>query len=265
MLNQRFMQRNGGGDLQERGVTIKTLVKAVELMELLMAQREGVSLKDLSKALGQNPSTIYHLVSTMRQVGLLQQDPEEKTYRLGLKAFQIGQAALQHLDVVQRAQPPMKELARITGEGISLVQYQDQAPVYVLHIDSSRTIGMRHRPGGTIPLHCTGSGKVFLSSLPDEELERKLPGLQLSRFTAATITDTEKLRAEIGRVRTQGYAIDNEEVEDGLVCIAAPIRNHQGEIVGSVSLSGPSSRIQEKLDELIQRTCETARAASFHR
>lgn len=257
--------QEGAVDLQERGVTIKTIVKAVELMELLMAHREGVSLKELSQAIGQSPSTIHHLANTMRQVGLLQQDPQTKQYRLGLKAFQIGQAALRHLDVVEQAQPHMKELARATGEGVSLVQYQNGSPVYVLHIDSSRTIGMRHRPGGTIPLHCTGSGKVFLSSLPEEELDRRLPTLTFDRLTASTITDPDRLRAEVTRVRAQGYAIDNEEVEDGLVCIAAPVRNHQGEIVGSISLSGPSSRINENLDELVRQTCTTAQAASFQR
>lgn len=252
-----------GVQVPERGLSIKSVLKAAEILELVMASPEGITLKALSAAMGQNTSTVYHLANTLRMTGLLQQDPDGKAYRLGLKALQIGQAALQHHDLARRAQPFMRQLARETGEGVSLVQYDAGRPVYVCQIDSTRTIGIRHRPGGTVPLHCTGSGKVYLSSLPGEELSRLLPSLPMTRFTGATITDPNRLIDEIARVRDQGYAVDNEEVEEGLVCIAAPIRNSRGEIIGSVSLSGPSGRVSSERAELIDRICETARSVSF--
>lgn len=248
-----------GEDLNERGLTLKTVLKAVEVLEVLARTPGGGTLKELSQALGQNVSTTYHLLNTLRQSGLLQQNPETKVYRLGLKAFQIGQAAMQHLDLARAAEPIMRALSSETGEGVSLVQYDGGRPVYVSHIDSPRTIGMRLKPGATIPLHCTGSGKVFLSSLPDAELEGALSRLSLDRYTAKTISDPRVLLSEIRRVRQQGYAVDDEEVEEGLVCIAAPIHNHLGEIVGSISLSGPSGRINDRLPELITRTRDSAR------
>lgn len=253
----------GGIRLQERGLSIKSVVKAVEILEVVMASPEGIALKGLSAALGQNASTVYHLANTLRQTGLLQQDPQTKSYRLGLKAFQIGQAALQHLDLARRAQPFMQRLARETGEGVSLVQYDAGRPVYVCQIDSTRTIGIRHRPSASVPLHCTGSGKVYLSAMGESEFRQLLPSLPLTRFTAATIIDPDQLIDEVARVREQGYAVDNEEVEEGLVCIAAPIRNPHGEIIGSISLSGPSLRISAQREELIGQICETARSVSF--
>jgi IclR family transcriptional regulator, KDG regulon repressor len=249
--------------MTEQGLLIKSVVKAVDLLELVMASPEGITLKGLSTALGQNASTIYHLANTLRQTGMLQQDPETKAYRLGLKALQIGQAALQHLDLARRAQPFMRQLSRDTGEGVSLVQYEAGRPVYVFQIDSTRMIGMRHRPSASVPLHCTGSGKVYLSSLPDEELKRHIRSLPLTRFTSATITDPDLLVEEVRRVGEQGYAVDNEEVEDGLVCIAAPICNPDGQLVGSISLSGPSLRVSEQREDLIRQICETARSLSF--
>lgn len=248
--------------MQDGGLVIKSVVKAVEILELVMASPDGSTLKGLSSALGQNSSTVYHLASTLRQTGLLQQDPETKIYRLGLKAFQIGQAALQHLDIARRAQPFMRQLARETGEGVSLVQYDSGSPVYVCHIDSTRTIGIRHHPNANIPLHGTGSGKIYLSSLPDDVLQRIIPTLPLTALTPATITDPERLMEEIRRVREQGYAIDNEEVEEGLVCIAAPIRSLDDEIIGSISLSGPSIRVSNQREDLLRRICETARSVS---
>lgn len=224
----------------------------------------GATLKELSQALDQNVSTTYHLVNTLRQSGLLQQDPDSKIYKLGLKAFQIGQAAMQHLDVARAAEPIMRDLARETGEGVSLVQYDGGRPVYVSHIESPRAIGIRLKPGATIPLHCTGSGKVFLSALSDSELERVVEGLPLERYTANTITDQGTLIASIRKVRQQGFAVDDEEVEEGLVCVAAPVRNHLGEIIGSISLSGPASRVTDRLDDLIRRTCDSARKVSTH-
>jgi DNA-binding IclR family transcriptional regulator len=249
--------------MTEQGLSIKSVVKAVEILELVMASPDGITLKGLSTALGQNASTVYHLANTLRQTGMLQQDPETKVYRLGLKAFQMGQAALQHLDLARRAQPLMRQLSRDTGEGVSLVQYESGRPVYVLQIDSTRTIGMRHRPSASVPLHCTGSGKVYLSSLPDEELRRLVSTLPLTSFTPKTITTVDGLIEELGRVRVQGYAVDNEEIEEGLVCIAAPIRNPEGQVVGSISLSGPSLRVSVQREDLIRQICETARSLSF--
>lgn len=240
------------------------MLKAVEVLEFLSRSPDGATLKELSTGLGQNVSTTYHLLNTLRQSGLLQQHPETKAYRLGLKAFQIGQAAMQHLELARAAEPIMRELARETGEGVSLVQYDGGRPVYVSHIDSPRAIGIRLRPGATIPLHCTGSGKVFLSSLSDGELQGLVPTLTLNRYTVNTITDPSALLRAIYEVRRLGYAVDDEEVEDGLVCVAAPVRNHHNEIIGSISLSGPSSRVKERLSELIARTSDAAFRVSTH-
>jgi DNA-binding IclR family transcriptional regulator len=243
---------------------LKTVVKAVEILELMMESPDGATLTDLSSAMGEKLSTIHHLVSTLRQAGMLQQDPSSKVYRLGLKAFRIGQAALDHLDLAKRAQPLMRELARVTGEGVTLVQYEGEKPVYVLGYESSHTIGMRYRPGSPIPLHCTGSGKIFLSRMSDEELSACLEALPLKRYTPNTVVDADRLREEIAKVGLQGYALDNQEVEEGLLCIAAPILNHQGEVVGSISLSGPNNRLEDRLDKVIKQVCKTARSVSLH-
>lgn len=250
--------------MPNRGLTLKTVAKAVEILERIMERPDGATLTDLSSATGEKPSTIHHLLSTLRQAGMLQQDPSTKVYRLGLKAFRIGQAALDHLDLVKRAQPLMRELARATGEGVTLVQYEGEKPVYVLGYESSHTIGMRYRPGSPIPLHCTGSGKIFLSRMSDGDLKAYLKALTLKRYTPNTIVDGDRLREEITKVRRQGYALDNHEVEEGLLCIAAPILNHQGEVVGSISLSGPDNRLKDRLEQVIKQVCKTARSVSLH-
>lgn len=249
--------------MPEKGLAIKSVVKAVEILEQVMASPDGSTLKALSSALELNSSTAHHLADTLRQTGLLQQDPDTKAYRLGVKAFQMGQAALQHLDLARRAQPFIRQMAQETGEGVSLVEYSSGTPVHVLQLDSTRSLGMRHRPSAAIHLHASASGKIFLSSLSDDELRQRASALALPALTPGTITEQERLLKEIRKVRKQGYAVDSEEVEEGLVCIAAPIRNLDGGIIGSISLSGPSIRVANQREALIDRICEVARSVSY--
>ncbi len=187
-------------------------------------------------------STVHRLLATLVDRGYVRQDPETSRYHLGSRVFALASAADVHLDVRLVARPFLERLMRAAAETANLVIATQDEVVYIDQVESAQLVKMFTQPGMRAPLYCTGCGKVILAYRPLEAIEPVLGG-PLPRHTAHTISARPALEAELERIRKDGFAVDNEEMEDGVRCIAVPVFDRRGEIAAALSVSGPTTRM----------------------
>ena len=224
-------------------LAVKALAKACRLLADLAAAQSPQSLHRLAGAENLPPSTAYRLLHTMCAEGLVEQLPDRR-YRIGLAAFQMARAAAATRSVLGAAEPVMAALAAEVEESVSLVLFESREAHYVRCIEGPRTLrAVPARLGARLPLHCTGSGKVLLGSLPPSECRELLSRAPLRAMTPRTMTDPDALLDHVAAVADQGYAIDDQEMEEDLVCVAAPVRDHTGRVAAALSVSGHRSRV----------------------
>jgi DNA-binding IclR family transcriptional regulator len=171
-------------------------------------------------------------------------------------------ASIGQMDLFDQARPFLEELTKATGETSHLAVLDDGMALYVDKVESQRMLSRPSHVGRRLPAYCTGVGKAMLAFAPDEQVEAVI-ARGLERMTPNTITDPARLRNALADVRRVGYAIDDEEIEEGLVCVAAPIRDRAGSVVAGASIGGPASRIHHAgEDRIAERVTATARAIS---
>jgi DNA-binding IclR family transcriptional regulator len=242
---------------------IQSVGRALQILEYVAVNDNEMSLSAISRGLGLNKSTVFSLISTLEQMGYVQQNQGTGKYSLGLKLFELGQTVHSSMDLRTIAMPHLCELSKRYGETVHLSILSKGEVVYIDKVDSSHSIRIASQVGGRNPAYCTGVGKVLLAGLPDEDLAKVIRGISFKRFTAGTITDGQALRACIDTVRRDGYATDMEEFEIGLNCVAAPIRNYSGAVIAAISLSGPTHRIVNgNFEKFTADVIETARLIS---
>ena len=238
---------------------IQSVSRALAILEFLAAYRNGEKLTVISHELGLHKSTTHSLISTLESAGYVQQDQTTAKYSLGLKLFELGQVVHDNMDLRNIAMPFLEELAKEFSETVHLAVLSKGEVVYIDKVDTSRSIRIGSQIGGRNAAYCTGVGKVLLAGLSDNELTDILRFMKLEKFTANTIVDKEILRKLLVQVRNNGFAVDQGEIEDGLSCTAAPIKNHRGKVIAGISVSGPTSRMQtENSNELTKEVMETA-------
>lgn len=199
----------------------------------------------LAKHLGLAKSTVHRLATTLIEARLLEQNPQTSKYRLGLAVFELGACVANQKDVSKVSIPYLEELMERTGETVHLAILDENEVLYINKIESRQTIRMFSRVGRRGPVYCTGVGKVLLAFQPQERIEEVIAA-GLVAHTAHTIVDPDKLRACLNKVRADGYAIDDQEIEIDLRCIAAPVRDHSGNVIASISVAGPSQRLPKE-------------------
>ncbi len=222
---------------------IRSLQRGLAILEIIGKREQSASLADLSRELGLHPSTVFHLLKTLLALGFVAQTPGAKTYRLGPRVFQLASAATHEQALVDLAMPSLVELVRITGETSHLAIYDRGEVIVIAKLDGSGPLRLTERIGTPRPAHCTAIGKVLLAALTPAELSAHLAERRLARYTPRTITAAARLRAELRRVREQGYAVDDEEYSLGLRCLAAPVHNFAGKVVAALGLSAPAWRL----------------------
>jgi len=241
---------------------IRAVEHCLKLIDALSANEQARGVTDLGGELRLAKSTVYRLLQTLAGRDYVVQDPATGRYRLGLKFLELGALVSGHLTIRTVAQPHLQWLMEVTKETVHLGLLEGGEVVYADKIESPQTIRMYSRVGRRSPLHCTALGKVLLAYQTEEAL-RDLLHAGLRRYTPRTITSPGRLRAELKRVRTEGYALDNEEFEEGLRCVAAPIRDHAQTVIASLGIAGPAARLEPvKLPALIKRAREAADAVS---
>jgi len=224
---------------------IKVLDKSLSILETMLRQGSAMNMTEISEKLGLYPSTIHRILDTLKHWSYVEQDFHTQKYQLGLKALELGMAKLHQMDLVRETTPYLKELVKQCNETVHLGVLEEGEVLYLAKEESSQTIRMISYVGKRAPLHCTALGKVLLAYMSEKERKKILEDRGLPRLTEKTITDKRKLEKELGEVKEQNFALDREENEKDVCCIAAPIRNHQGEVIAAVSISSPIFRIDK--------------------
>ncbi|MCD6082551.1 IclR family transcriptional regulator [Candidatus Aerophobetes bacterium] len=239
---------------------IKVMDKSLSVMELLLRNASPMSITEISEKLGIYPSVVHRILDTLRYWGYVEQDPITQKYQLGLKVVELGMAKLRQMDLVKEATPYLKELVNRCDETVHLGVLEDGQVLYLAKEEPSQTVRMVSYVGRRAPVHCTALGKVLLAHLSKKERKNILKKRGLPRFTENTITDEKALEEELQKVKEQGFALDRQEHEKDIRCIACPIRNHQGKVIAAISISGPTYRMdaekQAHLREDLVRTAE---------
>lgn len=237
---------------------VKSADRLMTLLEYLAAnphQTFGAIVKDL----GLPNSSAHQLILTACNRGFVELNPETRTYQLGLKVLEIGQAYFRTLDLADVALPYMESLGAIIGETVQLAKLDDLWAVHIAVVKSPHPVRLVAEIGMRSPAHVSGVGKALLSGLSDAELRQRLRAVRLTRYTEKTITDHDELVAEIRRVRERGLAEDNEEYVIGSRCFAVPIHSDSGQVIAALSVSVPTPRLSAELvDTIIARLHETA-------
>jgi len=221
----------------------KAVVKTIRLLECLSKENE-LGVTDLAKSAGMNKSTVYRFLNSLKELGYVRQNPRSERYSLTLKLFELGSIVLDRMELWKEAPPIIEKLAEQTHETVHLAVLDEGKLVYLGKIESTQAlrVSMMSRVGQSAPTYCTGVGKILLVHLPPDRLDESLNREGLHRFTDNTITDRAQLQKELEGVRQNGFAIDNEEHEVGVKCVAAPVRNNGGQVFAALSISIPSVR-----------------------
>jgi IclR family acetate operon transcriptional repressor len=228
--------------------TIQALDRALGILKVL-AGGEGMSLTELAEAAGQSPATVYRVLSTFEAHGIVEVQPATQLWFVGQEAFRIGSAFLGRSSLVEQARAAMHELMADTGETANLAIADGGQVVFISQVETHEPIRAFFRPGTRGPIHASGIGKALLAHYPTEALDRIVREQGLAAFTPRTITDRDRLVAEMAQVRARGWAMDDEERTTGMRCIAAPIFNEFREAVAGISISGPTVRMAQRPSE----------------
>jgi IclR family KDG regulon transcriptional repressor len=236
---------------------ISSVVRTITILERL-ARHSSINLEQLAKETELPKATLLRFLSTLVNLGYVYRDPGDR-YSLTLKMFSIGSHGLEHLDLINLAQPLAELLCENLGETVHMGILEDDHAVYVLKKESSYTLRMYSRVGKMIPLYCTAIGKILLSDMPDKAVDEYLAGRQLKPFTPNTIRTAQELRSELATIKERGWAMDNEEHEPGIVCIGAPVRDYTGKVIAAMSVSWPIFRFEHNgfdlTVEMIKQAC----------
>lgn len=246
---------------------VQTIERAACILDIIGRYPNGLSLGDLAREADLPKGTTHRLVSSMAYFDFIRQDPETKNYQLGFKLVDLGNLLLSQIDLRSEARPYLIHLSESVKETIHLVVLDGSKALYIDKVDlhtKSSGLQMISRLGSRIDLHCSSVGKILLAHMENHEAEAIISKTGLPGRTANTITDPARLMGHLASIRNNGYAIDDEENEEGIRCVAAPISNGSGTVEAAMSISGPTTRITlDRIEaELKVRVCETANQIS---
>jgi DNA-binding IclR family transcriptional regulator len=244
--------------------TVKSLVKALNILEVLADEEPPYTLTQLSRRLHLHVSTVHRLLVNLVRHGFVEEDRLSGGYQLSYRVLRMGLGVLDRLDFRRAAQPLLRDLNLRTQETVHLAILQDLGTIFIEKFDSPQPVGLEARLGRVMPLHCTGVGKTLLAYQGEDLLNQIAQSPGLTRLTAHTITGLPQLRRELERIREQGYALDQEEAVEGLRCVAGPVFDHTGEIVAAFSVAGPAMRLTPaRIPEIARLVRETAQQISY--
>jgi IclR family transcriptional regulator, KDG regulon repressor len=244
-------------DRQRGGV--QSLSRAFAILEAVARHREGIGLAELSKLVGLHNSTAFHLAKTMVSLGYIRQERDSKRYRVGRPLFALAASALDEIEMVNVATPIMEELSRETGESSHFAVRMGDAVVVIARTSGPGAFQLTDRVGVVRPAHCTALGKIILAALRPDQLKRFLERVELVPSTKKSITEPSVLLREIAEVRRSAIAFDDGEFNPEVRCIAVPIYNFTGDVVGALGISGPVWRMT---DQILQSRARAVKAAA---
>jgi IclR family acetate operon transcriptional repressor len=263
MTNEKRTRGRPKGSFGSAGATsIQSLDRAFDILDALAGHR-GLTLTELAQTTGLSPSTAYRMLATLEKRGLVETDQAAQTWHVGAQLFRLGSAFLRREGIVERSRPVMRQLMEATGETANLGIAREDEVLFVSQVETPETIRAFFPPGTRSPMHASGIGKAILSCYSEDRLTQYFRKNVLTGFTDKTITDEGAMRADLVRIKTRGFAYDDEEKTQGMRCIAAPIFDHIGEVQAGISVSGPTHRMSaDKIDQIGRLIAKAARELS---
>lgn len=255
------------------GNLVQTIERVSLILDMVGQYPKGMTIKDLSGGLKLPKGTIHRILSSLSYFGYVRQDPETKNYSLGLKLMELSALLGSQLDLRKTAEPVLRDLVEKTGEAAHMVILDRNEIVYIDKMEAKQPTGglvMSSRVGARNPAHSCAVGKVLLSYFSEEELWNLIREKGLPQRTASTITEPALLKEHLQIVRIQGYAVDDEENERGIRCLAAPIFDGRGRPIAAISVSGPAVRVTKKIiqdvfkKEVMKAASEISRRLGFN-
>ncbi len=241
------------------GKITKSIDRALQVLELFSFQSPEWGVTEISEELNLYKSNVHNILSTLENRGFVQKNPKTERYKLGSKVFELGSVYLKDIGIREVAQIYIEELSNKYNETVHLGVLDKKEVISIENEESSHPLSNHIFIGERAPLHATAVGKAILAHLPANK-QQEIINEGLTKYTENTITEPEELKNEIKKIKERGYAIDNEEHQRGVRCVAAPIKNYKGKVESSLSISGPSARLPiDNLKEIgpeISKICE---------
>ena len=228
------------------GNGVQSLNRTFDILEFFLENKDSVRIKDISHKLGLHKSTVHRILSAMAHRGYIRQDRETGKYQLGLRIMELYNALVDNNELIKIAHPVLERLSGQSHEAVHLLVMDNDEAVYVDKVEFPNTIHLRSHIGKRVSLHCTASGKIFLANLPEDKVRSIIKKKGLPRYTKNTIISETLLMEELDKINRQGCSLDNVENEEGVRCVAVPVRDSTGKVIAALSISGPTMRVKSR-------------------
>jgi len=239
---------------------IQSVSHALDLLEQFHGEIDELGVTELSKRMQLQKNNVFRLLATLESHGYIEQNKLTDSYRLGLKTLELSQSYIHQVGLMQQSRPVLESLAKHSHETCYLAILRDLSIIYLGCVESDMAVRVASRIGSRLPAYCTASGKILLAHLSDDELELYFKSQELKSYTHNTITGRAELVTQLRDILEKGFAVDNEELDIGVTCLSAPIRDYTERVIGAVSISGPSTRfgIERMQNEFIPLILEAS-------
>ena len=232
---------------------IQVLDRAAQILHCFNFEHKELSVGEITARTKLHKATVHRILRALEHNGFIRQNPDNGKCHLGIRLFELGQLAVARLDVREIAKPYLEALSRETAETVHLAILDGNKVLYLEKVEGPQALRMPSRVGRHIPTYCTSLGKAMLACLDDDEVRRILKDETFEGLTPATKRSIGALLEDLKKVRRRGYSIDDEEIERGLRCVGAALRDYTGQMVGAISIAAPSARLTDKMLKTVGR------------
>lgn len=228
--------------------SIQVIDRALDILEILCVEKDGLGVTEIGNRLALHKSTVHRIVSALAERGYIEKDPNRSVYKIGLKLIELSSVYLNNVELKTEARPYLRELAFKYNLAAHIAILDGNDAVYIDKVDTVGDIRLYSQIGRRIPVHCSGLGKCLFMGLSDSEIEDAFTGYQFKKYTSKTITGVAEFKKQLAEARIAGYALDDEEHDEFIRCVAAPIYDYRDNIIAAVSVAGPSDIISRERD-----------------
>lgn len=261
-MNKTVITRARRADVPISRYRVQVLDRTIAVLQTVADSETDLAAAEIARQLRLHKSTVHRLLVVLEHYRLIKKGPEG-TYRLGTRLIELGESAIARLRLSDHAQLFLRELASQTGEGAHVTILSGTEMLSIAHVEGRWSLQSLTRTGQRTQVHCTAAGKAVLAFLSEEVCDEIIAKLPLVRHTRRTIVKPSAIKIELMRVREAGYAVDDEEFEEGLRCVGAPVFDHRGHVVASISTAAPVFRLRkDRLPEVARLVMAAARRLS---
>lgn len=243
--------------MSEKGVQV--IDRVFDILELLSLEKEGLGVTEIGNRVGLHKSTVHRILSAMAERGYVEKIPSKSLYRIGLKLVEVGSVYLNSIELKTEASPYLRELAAKLKQPVHLAILDGTDAVYIDKVDAINSIRLYSQIGRRIPVYCSALGKSLLSGMTDKELDETAEKCSFTKYTASTL-DRAGFMRQVREAGKMGWSVDNEEHEEGIRCIAAPVYDYRKKVIAAVSVAGPSLVFSREGDAAVAMDVKDAAA-----